>query len=133
MANQFTKKYTDRQLQNHRKKWVKALRSGDYEQTTACLKDESGFCCLGVACDVSGLGKWDGATFKSGTTKNERSDDVLTSKVRSWLGIRTSGGNFTPDEKSDYYETLMNLNDDVRWDFNQIADFIESNPKGLFI
>jgi len=28
--------------------WVKALRSGKYNQTQEALKDKTGFCCLGV-------------------------------------------------------------------------------------
>jgi hypothetical protein len=29
-------------------KWVKALLSGEFEQTTGCLRDSKGYCCLGV-------------------------------------------------------------------------------------
>jgi len=32
--------------------WVRALRSGEYSQTKGRLQDDSGHCCLGVACDV---------------------------------------------------------------------------------
>jgi hypothetical protein len=32
--------------------WVTALRSGRYSQAIGKLKDHSGYCCLGVACDV---------------------------------------------------------------------------------
>lgn len=32
--------------------WLKALRSGKFKQTTHCLQDDEGFCCLGVACKV---------------------------------------------------------------------------------
>lgn len=34
------------------KKWVKALRSGEYNQNKGKLQNEDGFCCLGVACDL---------------------------------------------------------------------------------
>lgn len=34
------------------KKWCKALRSGIYAQDKGCLHSKSGYCCLGVACDV---------------------------------------------------------------------------------
>lgn len=34
------------------KKWVKALRSGEYKQTNYTLQDKRGFCCLGVACKL---------------------------------------------------------------------------------
>lgn len=32
--------------------WIAALRSGEYEQTTECLQDRCGYCCLGVGADV---------------------------------------------------------------------------------
>jgi len=32
--------------------WVRALRSGEYSQTKGRLQNDSGHCCLGVACDV---------------------------------------------------------------------------------
>lgn len=34
------------------KKWVEALESGEYKQTTGVLRDYDGYCCLGVACDL---------------------------------------------------------------------------------
>ena len=46
-----------------RKKWLAALRSGEYEQATGELRDAVGFCCLGVACDISGVGKWEGPNY----------------------------------------------------------------------
>lgn len=36
-------------------KWVKALRSGEYQQITRHLKTGDGHCCLGVLCEVAGL------------------------------------------------------------------------------
>lgn len=36
-------------------KWVKALRSGEYEQCQGVLQNDYGrFCCLGVLCDING-------------------------------------------------------------------------------
>lgn len=37
---------------------VEALRSGDYPQTDGRLHNQDGYCCLGVACDLSRLGEW---------------------------------------------------------------------------
>lgn len=34
--------------------WMAALESGDYPKTTGCLKDSTGFCCLGVLADIEG-------------------------------------------------------------------------------
>jgi len=43
------------------KEWVKALRSGDYQQTKETLKGElpdggTGHCCLGVLAEIMGYG-----------------------------------------------------------------------------
>ncbi len=47
---------------NIKKIWLKALRSGEYEQTTTRLcrprSDGVGFCCLGVLCDLSDDCPW---------------------------------------------------------------------------
>lgn len=54
-----------------KKKWLKALRSGEYVQVGEQLRSENcgwhggeevegtGYCCLGVLCDISGRGEWD--------------------------------------------------------------------------
>ena len=43
-----------------KKKWVKALRSGKYEQCTGRLHLKGdGYCCLGVLCDIVGAGRWE--------------------------------------------------------------------------
>lgn len=35
-------------------KWVEALRSGKYRQGKGRLKNNDSYCCLGVACEISG-------------------------------------------------------------------------------
>ena len=46
------------------KEWLEALRSGKYTQARYALHNDTGYCCLGVACEVAGLrgerfnGKW---------------------------------------------------------------------------
>ena len=39
-------------MNENAKKWVKALRSGEFEQGTGYLRKGDKFCCLGVACAV---------------------------------------------------------------------------------
>ena len=36
----------------YKTRWLEALRSGDYRQTQQTLRNDEGFCCLGVLCDV---------------------------------------------------------------------------------
>ncbi|QGT54330.1 hypothetical protein b3_0086 [Synechococcus phage B3] len=38
--------------QEIKERWVAALRSGEYRQTRSTLRDETGFCCLGVLTDL---------------------------------------------------------------------------------
>lgn len=38
--------------------WVKALRSGEYPQSTRSLQNNNGFCCLGVLCDLAMKNGW---------------------------------------------------------------------------
>jgi hypothetical protein len=41
-------------------KWLKALRSGRYEQSANCLRsDKSSFCCLGVLCQIVKPRDWE--------------------------------------------------------------------------
>ena len=35
-----------------KKQWLEALRSGKYRQTKEALKDDDGYCCLGVLCNL---------------------------------------------------------------------------------
>lgn len=41
-------------------KWIRALKSGKYKQTTGALKNHEGFCCLGVLCDLINPKGWRG-------------------------------------------------------------------------
>ena len=50
--------FTAQEIKDNREAWLAALRSGRYQQTQGYLQNEEGFCCLGVACDISGLGRW---------------------------------------------------------------------------
>lgn len=41
-----------------KKRWVKALRSGEYKQCRSGMHDGEGFCCLGVLHDIEVDGHW---------------------------------------------------------------------------
>ena len=104
---------------------VAARRSGDYEQTMGGLKDGVGYCCLGVACDVSELGKWeDDGVYSCG--EEHKCGGYLTDVICDYYGLSTISGTFD-DERS-----LAELNDSGKT-FNEIADIIESEPPGLFL
>jgi hypothetical protein len=120
--------------------WVDALRSGKYNQGDGALRIvfESGvdekFCCLGVACDISGVGEWE---FNSGTEIDEaiyyspddkfsngnRDSSILTGRVAEWFGFNSKDPNLI-DEDGDY-EKATALNDSHGYTFEEIADAIE--------
>ena len=116
-------KYTKAQQKRNRAKWVKALRSGEYRQAKSVLTDGRGFCCLGVACEISGLGHWDGEfewEYHAGDTQETA---FLPFEVKEWLGLSTVAGDFNRG-------CLTSLNDNGK-KFTTIAKIIESEPDGL--
>ena len=37
-----------------KRRWIEALRSGEYEQGTDSLQEDNRYCCLGVLCSIQG-------------------------------------------------------------------------------
>jgi len=109
------------------RKWVEALRSGEYPQTTNWLAKEGRYCCLGVACELAVKDGLPVEVTFNGAIRKPLSyngfNQVLPPAVRDWLGL---------DELDPYAEyegsrhKLSLLNDDGAFDFNAIADVIES-------
>ena len=108
-----------------RRKWVEALRSGKYRQTTGVLRDRDGFCCLGVLCDIAEKGKWeqdDGEWYHQGYT------DVLPKPVQQLVGLRNQTGRIS--RRAGHNLSEMN---DIECSFAWLADLIEAEPEGLFV
>src|SRR5690606_31843368 len=98
--------------------WVKALRSGEYDQCKKRLHDGKGFCCLGVAIDVLVEGDW--KLGDSGHAYKFRGDFMLpTYQVLDKIGL--SGG---------IAEELADFNDKGK-SFKWIASWIERNAHRL--
>lgn len=118
------------------KKWVEALRSGKYLQGKGYLaqQDDSGeyrYCCLGVACEIlreelnleiSGKGRQKEYHYNSYS--------LLPKIVAVVSNLNTQEGGFR--DKNGNEICLTSLNDDTKKTFAEIADIIESQPKGLF-
>lgn len=107
---------------------VDALRSGEYTQVRNVLKKDGSYCCLGVACEISGVGKWKEATeFNSAAyTVGESSNSAtLPYAVADWFGWRLDN----PFVKygTSITTTLAELNDVKGLSFEQIADVLEEN------
>lgn len=126
--------------------WLEALRSGEYDQAKGTLKEDQedgsvGYCCLGVLCEVAvqeGVIKpavpWkpiddDDYMGNCGHYKYDTEMDVLPDAVMEWAGINSKSGMlpefFTFENSEHTAGSLVDLNDDFHFDFNQIADVIE--------
>lgn len=132
--------------------WLEALRSGQYAQGKEHLLKDGRYCCLGVACSI--YQKVNGnpltiktlpktqyrpegvvAFYRDGIDDPEEKDlpSFLPPDVQKWLGLSSKEGTFekaTP--ATEYKRKLWELNDMENWTFEQLANFIESNPEGLF-
>ena len=103
-----------------KKLWVDALRSGAYDQATGELRTKEGFCCLGVLCDISGQAQWTGRMYAGGA-------QYLPLEVQEWAGLQESDPfvNIVDDDNEPTSTLLSELNDNLGWDFNRIANVIE--------
>lgn len=106
------------------RKWVNALRSGEYKQTTGVLQNENGYCCLGVLCDVAVKSGLDVDVYTTTDDNGEPctgygdSWSQLPQEVVNWAGLE----NPNPMLIEDY---AISLNDNRGYTFDQIADLIE--------
>jgi len=123
--------YTQSEQAEHRQKWVDALRSGAYTQGRDMLRNAAvdEYCCLGVACDISGLGQWksngDGAMIFVVEEEDvwiEVEQIRLPASVMKWLGVSEAVVNLSKDSLT--LSTLAILNDNGV-SFTEIADIIE--------
>ena len=109
-------------------KWIDALRSGKFEQTTGALNDDGRFCCLGVACEVAienGI-KVKKETHDDGITAYDGDDGTLPPSVMEWLGLEDRDGSFDAACSS-----LTYINDTLNKNFLEIADHIEEHWKEM--
>lgn len=104
--------------------WINALRSGEYKQSQHALRTVSGFCCLGVLCDLAAkleLGTWRQTIESKWVFEpmggNSR-QDTLPGRVVEWAGLRDSN----PDTDKG---SLASLNDHGK-SFEEIADIIQA-------
>jgi len=82
-------------------RWVEALRSGKYGQTSSYLSDSNGFCCLGVLCDLYILDHPNTSEWKqydecgvfnlfscnTNTDDKQSSHEILPYTVAKWAGF----------------------------------------------
>lgn len=102
----------DREL---KAKWVAALLSGDYSQTTGKLRRTDGYCCLGVLADIIDPEGW------SDPTKQKA---VNLPPYMTWNKVAGFLPHKILDKDSQMY--LSSLNDTGN-SFKKIAKWIKAN------
>lgn len=108
-------------------KWVKALRSGKYEQGSGTLHEGNEFCCMGVLCEIYPDADWEREEDESFSRFLSKSAE-LPPDVMDWAGIENNEGAYGGGRN------LIAMNDGRRgrgMSFKQIANIIECNWKKL--
>jgi hypothetical protein len=130
--------------QEIKEKWVAALRSGEYEQTTAALhrlapsgdpdsqRPQPGYCCLGVLCDLALKAGVITSRVQGALEVYDVEDDAtLPRSVAEWADFQLAVPNFDYAYRIGGYfddqgvsHALTELNDGGM-SFAEIADIIE--------
>jgi len=92
-----------------KKKWVKALRSEQYQQTTYELQNSDGYCCLGVLREIMD---------PNDTDQRSEGGNLLSTKQLAKCGL---------DHRMQKHLATMNDNGNS---FTEIADYIEKRVRG---
>lgn len=113
------------------KKWVAALRSGEYKQGMGQLEMARKYCCLGVLCKIAPKSVPKVYQNKKGT-KLWGTTLFGQKKVREWSGIKSADGEFTEEG---VLVSLIQKNDGfvgvAPKSFKKIANIIEKNWEKL--
>lgn len=103
-----------------KKKWLAALRSGEYVQGIRKLcqigEEYDHFCCLGVLCDILVRDGLIDPPKDGNLLKYDNEYFELSSTIRSLVDMNTETHNI-----------LVHMNDDDGCSFSKIADWIEKN------
>ena len=123
-----------------KQKWIDALRSGEYEQGSEKLRSVSGYCCLGVLCDIYAKETNTEWEFRgNGETNLQPMDywyfddqsEFLPESVMDWAGLSLNCLVVKIDVEEDdedpwfYNEGLAELNDSG-YTFNDLSKLIEA-------
>jgi len=113
-------------------KWVKALRSGEYKKTEGALRNDEGFCCLGVLCNLHAQAHPKIAREQSQPRFYLGESAILPLEVRDWAMMDNGEGSVADDLtiSGNVYESLVDANDSGV-SFKKIANWIEKNYKEL--
>ncbi len=111
------------EIVENRRKWIEALRSGNYTQVTGRLfggtEGNKQYCCLGVAAEVCASEPW--RYFVTG----HPSESAAYEGMRAALGIPSNDVE-TDSPMGDYQYEFVWRNDSRKLSFDEIADYAVS-------
>jgi hypothetical protein len=112
------------------KKWIKALRSGEYKKTNKYLRTKRGFCVLGVLCDLYAKQHNIQWNFYSKGKFYTLLDSwwCLPTEVVLWGNMLNKYGIFLNEENK---KIALDKENDKGKSFLQLADLIEKNIERL--
>ena len=130
-----------------KQKWIDALRSGKYEQGSEKLRSVTGYCCLGVLCDLYAqeyATQWKFKSYNDITDEEnpdtydywyfEEQSEFLPYSVMDWAGLKTNNPQVrvevedNEDEDNSHYADALIANvNDSGYTFNDISKLIEEH------
>lgn len=120
--------------QDIKQRWIDALRSGQYQQGTGCLRDaQDRFCCLGVLCDLYVKENAEPGSEDDWEQGSEGDDydyclhdsaGVLPKAVQQWAGLKTHNPAVRHHVGGGYLTPISALNDN-QLSFKAISLVIE--------
>lgn len=111
-------KMTYKLPEDHKRMWIEALRSGTYPQTTRNLRDDVGFCCLGVMCDLARK-----EDESNGRWRLHSDEDGQLKHFYTFEGPRADGTTLPPFNVSRWFFGLNDLDSLDPDNYDQI-DFV---------
>ena len=121
-------------------KWARALESGEYRQATGQLRSVNGFCCLGVLCNLHAQAHPEIAAREHKLDWYLGENTELPEAVMIWADMMDIGASFVDDFRIEYTnfenviceaDGLIDLNDNAKFDFKQIAAIIRKHSEKL--
>lgn len=121
---------TDLEAQQRVRDWIKALRSGRYEQGRNCLHlAGDGFCCLGVACDLFDNTRW--LPMESDGNEGDEDGNEFVGYRTPWrLDAEAAEVAVLPDDVRDAY-CLYTANGDYYHDDGVVDGLDSLNDQGV--